>query len=133
MKFLIVDDDIISRMTLAAVLKPYGDTQEAVSADEAMKILVALPDAHRLFDAIFLDVKMPGISGLECLEEIRKFETEQGVEPGDGFKIIMATSDDAEQTILGSFTAQCDGYVVKPFDGEKVVSALRMADIPIND
>lgn len=129
MKFLLVDDDVISRMILSDILKPIGDVQEASSAHEAMTIIMSLPDVHHIFNGIFLDLSMPGMNGMECLHEIRKFEAEMGLDIGEGFKIIMATSNSDEESISASFSKQCDGYVTKPFEKEEIMQAMRLAEI----
>lgn len=65
---LVVDDEIISREAVCAAIEKAGLC--AVSLDNPMQAEALLRESH--FDLIFLDVEMPGQSGLELCASIRK-------------------------------------------------------------
>ncbi|TYC53695.1 response regulator [Rhodobacterales bacterium] len=65
---LIVDDNETNCRLLSALLESFGVTSEIVrSGEEALEVA-----AQRPFDAVLLDLHMPGLSGLETAEELRK-------------------------------------------------------------
>jgi CheY-like chemotaxis protein len=69
---LIVDDDKSDRFFFKTSLEEIDPTMECVEARNGIVALEMLHDAHWLPDYIFLDANMPGMSGMECLREIKK-------------------------------------------------------------
>jgi CheY-like chemotaxis protein len=69
-KFLVVDDDLISRQALSLSLKKvFSQPDLAVDGETALA-----QSAKQAYDAIFLDVQMPGMDGFELCTKIRKTE-----------------------------------------------------------
>ena len=111
----IVDDDRAVRLVLAAALREaryapreFGDAESAIAA---------LADAAP--DALFTDVRMPGVSGLKLLERI-------AAQPAPFPVIVMSAFTDVASTAsayrLGAFD-----YLPKPFDLDQAVAAVRRA------
>lgn len=68
---LIVDDDAPIRVLLRSILKRAGyETREAKNGQEALDLLSAG------FDAMLLDLMMPGVSGFDVLDQLRKTRPE---------------------------------------------------------
>jgi two-component system chemotaxis response regulator CheY len=116
MKVLIVDDDVVSRMMLMHMIDSAGsyDVAEAEDGEEAWRQLDAGPRPAMLF----CDLRMPRLSGMELLARV-KADARFASLP---FVLVSAAADGAtmEQAIgLGA-----DGYIVKPFDSDKVRSFL---------
>lgn len=120
-KLLIVDDeDDIREFASNFFRKRKIDVSTASSGEEAIeKVREFKPDL------VLLDVRMSGISGIQALEEIRKFDT--------GVKVIMVTGTKPEEN---DTRKQCEGlgiidYIHKPLrldELEKIVlSALNNA------
>jgi two-component system chemotaxis response regulator CheY len=112
MKVLIVDDDVVSRMMLMHMIDSAGsyDVLEAEDGEEAWQQLDAGPRPAMLF----CDLRMPRLSGMELLARV-KADRRFARLP---FVLVSAAADGAtmEQAIgLGA-----DGYIVKPFDSDKV-------------
>jgi two-component system chemotaxis response regulator CheY len=112
MKVLIVDDDVVSRMMLMHMIDGAGsyDVLEAEDGEEAWQQLDAGPRPAMLF----CDLRMPRLSGMELLARVKADERFAGLP----FVLVSAAADGAtmEQAIgLGA-----DGYIVKPFDSDKV-------------
>ena len=64
---LVVDDEIAPRESLRMILHPLYEVHTAADGEEALACL-----QNQEIDLVTLDMKMPGISGLEVLREIRK-------------------------------------------------------------
>ncbi|GIM45755.1 sporulation initiation phosphotransferase F [Collibacillus ludicampi] len=110
-KVLIVDDQYGIRVLLQEVLSKEGYTIfQAPSGQVALEII-----ANEKPDLVLLDMKIPGMDGLEILRRIRKIEPDT--------KVIMMTAYGEldlikEATALGAIT-----HFTKPFD----IDELRMA------
>ena len=125
MKTLVVEDDFVSRKLLQRILSPYSDCDIAINGKEAIDALCLALDENEPYDVIFMDIMMPEMDGKEALKKIRQIEEEKGMSGLDGVKIIMSTALSGSENILGSFKEGCDGYLVKPFDKEKVLEQLK--------
>ena len=64
---LIVDDEIAPRESLRMILHPLYQVYTAADGEEALACL-----QNQQIDLVTLDMRMPGISGLEVLKEIRR-------------------------------------------------------------
>jgi len=113
-KVLIVDDAQQVRRVLRTALSAEGYTIfEAGTGEEALELYRASPP-----DAILLDVNMPGMSGLETCQEIRRHSD---------VPILMLTVRNAERDKVLALDAGADDYVVKPFGMQELLARLRAA------
>lgn len=104
MKVLIVEDEF----SLAEGLR-FNFDAEGYAADVAATGEVALERLNESkYDAIVLDVMMPGKSGFEVAAELR--------ERGDYTPILMLTALGRPEDVLLGFESGADDYLTKPFD-----------------
>jgi two-component system, response regulator len=68
---------------------------------------------------IMLDIKMPGIDGINVLRTIRKSDELRNM------PVIMLTSSRMESDILDSYMAGANGFVVKPINFDEFVKAIK--------
>jgi DNA-binding response OmpR family regulator len=123
---LIVDDDRTLRHAVASLLSEAGyTTDQAEDGPEALRKL-----QQRHVDLMLLDIGLPGMNGLEVLEEARRLAAPA--------RVVMMTSDDTPQVLLRSFRSQAYSFVRKPFPPSRIVeiangvmSASPMASLPI--
>lgn len=117
-KVLIVDDDLAVRY-LYGILKCWSECgfQLAAEAKNGREALSLLDKEH--FDLMITDIRMPGIDGLELLEEIR----ERGL---DLFVIIASSYNEFEYARKGLRLGAID-YVVKPITEEMLKEVLLRA------
>jgi two-component system chemotaxis response regulator CheY len=111
-KLLIVDDSSIIRKAITRYLKEYGlelvgEAGDGVQALEQMRL-------HRP-DLVTLDITMPEMDGLTCLDEMLK------IDPDIKVIVISALSDQA--TALKALKSGAKGFLGKPFTEEKIKSA----------
>lgn len=125
MKILVVDDDPVSLAKLSVLLKKYGECDTAENGDEAIEKFKTAHREYIPYQLITLDIRMPDLSGQEVLEEIHKWEIANKIgEIGERAKIIMVTAMDDVDNLVTAFKQGCDGYLTKPFNAEKLRSAL---------
>jgi class 3 adenylate cyclase/CheY-like chemotaxis protein len=111
---LIVDDQSTARRALRHMLECAGyRVVEAESGEQALELA-----AGSAFDAVVLDVKMPGIGGILTCRRLRATERHR-ITP-----ILMVTAMDERQALADAFAAGCDDFIPKPI--EPVVLEVRL-------
>jgi two-component system KDP operon response regulator KdpE len=114
-RILIVDDEPAIRRALRPPLAELGfQVSEASRGEEALQLLRAAA-----FDAVLLDVNMPGIGGIETLVRIRAFAPR--------LPILMLTVRDHEEDKVEALESGADDYVTKPFSTRELIARIRAA------
>jgi len=114
---LIVDDHPVTREGLHAALELSDDVEvagEAASGEEAVRLVGELSP-----DIVFMDVRMPGMDGIEATKRIRQ------VSPST--KIILFTVDESRSSISEAIQAGVSGYLLKDASADELVNAARLA------
>ncbi len=113
MKVLFVDDDAGILEAAKTALELYG--YEVITASSGEECLRKIGDA----DIVFLDIKMPGMNGIEVLKEIKKRNEE--------LPVIMITAYATVDTAIEAMKEGALDYIRKPFDVEELRSSLLAA------
>ena len=124
MNILVVEDDFISRRLLCRYLEKVGNCDVAINGAEAVAAVHDALHAQAHYDLICLDIMMPGMSGQEALEAIRKLEIEHDIHVGQGARVIMTTALEDHKAVRQAFNASADGYLVKPIEKLKLFKLL---------
>lgn len=115
MNVLIVDDEEVLRDVLQALVRQEGHQPiSASSGEEALRIL-----AEEDMDLVLLDLMLPGMSGQEVLEQIRKSDSD--------VEIIVITAFSSIDTAIEAMKAGAFHYIAKPFKNEEVLLTMRSA------
>lgn len=126
LSILIVEDDFTSRRVLNHILESFGVCDVAIDGEEAVEaVRLGLEGGETRYDLICLDIMMPRMDGQAALQAIRGLEETHGIAPGTGAKIIITSALDDSKNVLQAFRSQCDGYIVKPYDKQKITAELR--------
>lgn len=113
LKALIVDDEYPARMELRYQLGQFPDVEiigEATNAREAMRLIEALD-----YDVLFLDVQMPGMTGLDLVRQLKGRE----VIP----KVVFVTA--YENYAVPAFEMRAVDYLLKPFDSNRLAETIQ--------
>jgi two-component system, OmpR family, KDP operon response regulator KdpE len=114
-RVLVVDDEPAIRRALRPPLTELGfEMTEASRGEMALELLRTEP-----FDAVLLDVNMPGIGGIETLRRIRSMAPR--------LPVIILTVRDREEEKVGALEMGADDYVTKPFGVRELVARIRAA------
>lgn len=116
---LIADDEEGLRLSMAGILELEGHrVVTAADGDEA----VARAREHA-FDIAFLDIKMPGINGVEAFKEIKKLQPE--------IVVIMMTAFAVNDLIKEAIEEGAYACINKPFDMDRIIDTMKeVADKP---
>jgi DNA-binding NtrC family response regulator len=115
-RVMVVDDDAVLRKLVSEQVARMGfESAPAASGEEALDAL-----AKSDFDVVLLDIRMPGLSGLDALREIRKLE-----EPPE---VIMLTADTSLGTGLEAMRLGAYDYLTKPATLDEIEAVVRKAD-----
>lgn len=112
---LIVDDERSIRVSLRTILSGLGfETVEAARGEEAIS-LIRTAD----FDAVLLDINMPGMGGIDVCRVMRRNSPR--------LPIVMLTVQDSEDRKVEALDAGADDYITKPFQLRELIARLRAA------
>ncbi|MGA2217651.1 MAG: response regulator transcription factor [Terracidiphilus sp.] len=115
LRILVVDDEPAIRRALRPPLVELGfQVAEASRGEEALQLLRA-----GTYDAVLLDVNMPGVGGIETLRRIRSFASR--------LPILMLTVRDQEEEKVQALDLGADDYVTKPFSTRELIARIRAA------
>ncbi len=105
-RVLVVDDNLMNRKLVAAVLEfAEMEVDEAESAEAAVVLL-----ANRLPDLILMDIALPGIDGLDFTRQLKADPRTAGI------VIVALTAFAMKGDEQKARAAGCTGYVTKPVD-----------------
>lgn len=124
LKALLLDDkkSIIEGMTELIEWEKYGFEIAAAlrKSDEALEFL-----KNRHIDLVITDIRMPGMSGLELIEEIKKFKPQ--------LKFIIISGYAEFEYVKQAIDRKVDGYLLKPVDEDELIKALVRVKNEIED
>jgi two-component system chemotaxis response regulator CheY len=124
MKILIVEDDYTSRIVLHRFLLPFGETEIAVTGNQAVSAFAIALKAREPFDLVCLDIMLPGMDGLSVLRELRSLESAGTREPRTHARVVMTTALNDKANVVEAIK-NCDGYLVKPIDRKRLAACLK--------
>lgn len=114
-KILVVDDEDDFRETIVKRLKGRNlDTVGAASGEEALKLM-----DKEDFDVVVLDVRMPGMDGIEALKEMKKKRPLT--------EVIMLTGHASVESGIQGMQLGAFDYVMKPVPLDELLDKMRQA------
>lgn len=112
---LVIDDEAVMRDILETLLvRENHEVRLASSGEQGLELARALP-----FDAAIVDVMMPGRSGIETLEELKKID--------EDLPVVMVTAFASVESAISAMRLGAFHYITKPFKNDEVLSVLRNA------
>ena len=104
---LVIDDEMGPRESLRMLLKPIYQVHTADSVEIGLKLL-----SEKKPDAIVMDIRMPGVTGIEGLRRIRQIDPH--------LSVIMLTGFGALETAKEALRLGANDYISKPFDAREM-------------
>ncbi|WP_443065491.1 response regulator transcription factor [Streptomyces sp. NBC_00536] len=116
-RVLLVDDDALVRAGLRMMLASAPDIAIAAEAADGGEV-EALVDEHRP-DLVLMDIRMPGVDGLEATRRLR-------ARPGAP-EIVMLTTFTSDDYVLRALQAGAAGFLLKHTSPARIIEAVRQA------
>ncbi|MBY0310450.1 MAG: sigma-54 dependent transcriptional regulator [Phycisphaerales bacterium] len=112
---LVVDDKEMLRDSVGATLQRAGFG--IVTADGGQAALEII--ARRRPDCVVTDLRMPGMSGMDLLEQVRQID--------DALPVVVMTAYGAVDTAVQAVKLGAFDYITKPFEGDELIVAVKRA------
>ncbi len=111
---LVVDDELGPRESMRMILKPLHNVFTAEDGVSALKTIRQEP-----IDLVTLDLRMPGIDGIEVLKEIKKYNP--------NIEVIVVTGYGSLKTATEAMKYGVKGYVTKPYNLQEINTLVEKA------
>ncbi len=113
-RILVVDDEVTTRLSLAELLRLEGyEVQIAASGEEALALL----DQEAPFDLMVVDIKMPGIDGLQLTEAVQQRSPDT--------VLILLTAFGSLETAIQALRRGAHDYLLKPCPVSQILESVR--------
>jgi two-component system response regulator NreC len=116
-KVLLVEDHIVVRQGIKALLSDEPDLEIVGEADNGREALQAVMELQP--NLVLMDISMPGLNGIEATRQIRQRHPE--------VKVIVLSMHANEEYVFQVLRAGASGYVLKQSDSSEVLTAIRAA------
>jgi len=112
-KIMIVDDSLTMREAIRQILLEAG--HEVVAMMDNGNEAVPVYEQYKP-DLVVLDIIMPGIDGMACMQQIFRIDNKA--------KVIVCSAVDQRDTVLQAITAGAKDFIIKPFFKDRFLSAV---------
>jgi len=113
-RIIVVDDHEVVRLGLKALLEHHAHFEVISEASNAKEALEQVARLHP--DIVLMDIRMPGLSGIEACETIVATYPET--------RVVMLTSYAEDEMLFSAIRAGASGYILKQIGGEDLVRSL---------
>jgi DNA-binding NtrC family response regulator len=111
---LIVDDDAAPREALGMILKPMYDVHTVENGQEAINFI-----SQKKVDLVTLDLNMPGLSGIEVLQEIKKLKPD--------IEVLIVTAYGTLSSAQEAIRLGARDFISKPFNVADIMAVVSKA------
>jgi len=108
---LIVDDEFGPRESLRMILNPLYEVHTASDGQEALRLI-----GEKNYDVVTLDLRMPGLSGIDVLKEIKKLRPDT--------EVIIITGYGSLENASEAIRLGTGDFISKPFNVADIISTV---------
>ncbi len=116
---LLVDDDLDDQMLFLDAIKEIDPAIRVTTAVNGVDAIKTLAENQVSPDYIFVDLNMPLMNGIQCLQEIKKLPDHAHV------PVIIYSTSSYERDILQTINNGAFYYIVKPFSFQELCDKIR--------
>src|SRR6185503_2967915 len=111
---LVVDDDPGVRESFRLILEDHYDVTDVPDGPTALDVV-----RTSAVDLVLLDIRLPGMDGIEVLERIKALD--------EGMEVILVTAVKTVRTAVAAMKLGAFDYLTKPFEEDELLSLVRRA------
>src|SRR2546422_5349881 len=111
---LVVDDDAGVRESFRLILEDHYDVLDVPDGPQALDVV-----GTSQVDLVLLDIRLPGMDGIEVLKRIKTIE--------EGVEVILVTAVKTVRTAVAAMKLGAFDYLTKPFEEDELLSLSRRA------
>ena len=115
-RLVIVDDQDDMRAGIRAMLRPDPDLVVVGDLSDALQLPAFLRD--NAVDVVLMDIRMPGIDGVEATRRIRKDH------PPQSLRVVLLTTFDQDEIVLAALRAGANGFLSKTASPAELVAGI---------
>ena len=115
-RVMVCDDAAFMRMMIKDILVKNG-YEIAAEAENGLKAVEQYPDAKP--DLVLMDITMPEVDGIEAVRRIKALDPNANV--------IMCSAMGQQAMVIEAIQAGAKDFIVKPFQADRVLEAVRKA------
>jgi DNA-binding NarL/FixJ family response regulator len=112
---IIIDDERLAREELRSLLKEYQEIDVVAEAINGIDGIEKIKEFNP--DLIFLDESMPGLSGLETLQELKKIRP--------NIPVVLVTKNEEEDLMEDAIGSQIADYLIKPVKPQQIILTIK--------
>jgi putative two-component system response regulator len=109
---LIVEDEVGARDSLSMILKPFNNLFTAETGEQALDVL-----ENQEIDLVTLDLKMPGLQGVDLLREIKR--------KNPGVEVVIITGYGTLKSAMDGIRYGAADYILKPFNVAELLGSVK--------
>jgi two-component system response regulator DevR len=113
-RIMIVDDHEVVRLGLISLLEQNSQYEVVAQADNALDAIKKVETYKP--DIVLMDIRLPGMSGIEACEQITKKYPDT--------KVIMLTSFAEDEMLFSAIKAGASGYVLKQINAKDLINSI---------
>ena len=118
-RVLLVDDQELVRAGLDMMLSGVDDVTVVGQAGDGVEAVRLAAELHP--DVVLMDVRMPGVDGIEATRRIR------AAAPDELPRVVILTTFDLDEYVFGAFRAGASGFLLKDAQRDSILDAVRRA------
>ena len=118
-RVLLVDDQELVRAGLDMMLSGVDDVTVVGQAGDGVEAVRLAAELHP--DVVLMDVRMPGVDGIEATRRIR------AAAPDELPRVVILTTFDLDEYVFGAFRAGASGFLLKDAPRDSILDAVRRA------
>jgi len=118
-RVLIADDHPVVRQGVMANVKPQSDMTVVAEAGDGVEALAMIKE--HMPDVVLLDLRMPGLDGLDVIAQVNAAKLES--------KVVIMTTFESEEDVHRAMKSGARGYLLKDSTQEEILDAIRRVSI----